>query len=101
MENLKQAALVLRALNHQTRWQMVMLLRENGSMNVTEIRIKLKIDDQAVVSNHLAALRTAGIVTSDREGKYMYYRVDSCRLEQIKKSSIELSGYGTTANMVV
>lgn len=46
-----------------------------GEMNVTELRAGFAIS-QPAISQHLAALRAAGLVTERRDGRYAYYRVD-------------------------
>lgn len=78
-ENLRNAVLVLRAINHDLRRQIIKLLEANERMTVTDIYIKLRIE-QSVASQHLAILRKAGIVRPHREGKYIYYALEKERL---------------------
>jgi len=80
--NVKKAALVLRALNHKLRQQMLRLLEEQQKMTVTDIYVQLRLE-QSVASQHLAILRRAGIVKTERDGKYIYYRVNEERMAQI------------------
>jgi ArsR family transcriptional regulator, virulence genes transcriptional regulator len=80
--NVKKAALVLRALNHKLRQQMIKMLEENNKMTVTDLYIQLRLE-QSVASQHLAILRRAGIVKTERDGKYIYYRVNEDRVSQI------------------
>ncbi len=54
--NLKKAAMILRALNHKLRQQIVKLIDENKRLTVTEIYVKLRLE-QSVASQHLAILR--------------------------------------------
>lgn len=79
---LKKAALILRAINHKLRQQMMKLLHQHGKMTVTEIYVKLRLE-QSVASQHLAILRKAGYVTTVRDGKFIYYSVNHDRLEQV------------------
>ena len=44
-------------------------------MSVSELTAGLSIS-QPAVSQHLAALRGAGLVTERREGRFAYYRAD-------------------------
>ena len=81
---LRKAVLVLRAVNHKLRQRIIDLLEENKSMTVTDIYIKLRLE-QSVASQHLAILRRAGVVNTDRQGKYIYYSLNKDRLEQISK----------------
>ena len=80
--NLKKAAMILRALNHKLRQQIVKLIDENKKLTVTEIYIKLRLE-QSVASQHLAILRRAGIVKTTRDGKFIHYSVNSTRVEGI------------------
>ena len=80
--NLKKAAMILRALNHKLRQQIVKLIDENKRLTVTEIYIKLRLE-QSVASQHLAILRRAGVVKTTRDGKFIYYSVNASRIEGI------------------
>jgi ArsR family transcriptional regulator, virulence genes transcriptional regulator len=82
--NLKKASLVLRSLNHKLRQQIIRFIHENEKMTVTEIYVKLRIE-QSVASQHLAILRRAGIVNTEREGKYIYYSINTNRLGEVSK----------------
>jgi DNA-binding transcriptional ArsR family regulator len=79
---LRQAVLVLRAVNHKLRQRIIDLLEENESMTVTDIYIKLRIE-QSVASQHLAILRKAEIVRTRRDGKYIHYFLNRPRLVEI------------------
>lgn len=88
---LRKAVLVLRAVNHKLRQRMIELLEENGKMPVTDIYVQLRLE-QSVASQHLAILRRAGVVKTDRQGKYIYYYIDHDRLSQIGGLVEELAG---------
>ncbi len=79
---LKKAALILRAINHKLRQQIMKLIHQNGKMTVTEIYVKLRLE-QSVASQHLAILRKAGYVNTVRDGKFIYYSVNYDRLDQV------------------
>lgn len=87
---LRKAALVLRAVNHKLRQKMLNLLEEHKSMTVTEIYVKLRLE-QSVASQHLAILRNAGVVTTDRNGKFIFYSLNQKRLGQISSLVEELA----------
>ena len=42
--NVKKAAMILRAVNHKLRQQILKLIDEHGRMTVTEIYVKLRLD---------------------------------------------------------
>ena len=86
---LKKAALILRAINHKLRQQIMKLLHQNEKMTVTEIYVKLRLE-QSVASQHLAILRKAGFVTTIRDGKFIYYSVSNDRLSQVHQFAQQL-----------
>jgi len=89
--NVKKAALVLRAINHKLRQQMLKLIDEHGKMTVTELYVKLRLE-QSVASQHLAILRKAGFVKTTRDGKFIYYSVNTSRIDELNKFVEELLG---------
>ena len=80
--NLKKAALVLRALNHKLRQQILTLVETEKKNTVTEIYVRMRLE-QSVASQHLAILRRAGIVSTQRDGKFIYYTVNYKRIDEI------------------
>jgi DNA-binding transcriptional ArsR family regulator len=82
--NLKKAAMILRALNHKLRQQIIRILDESKKLTVTELYVQLRLE-QSVASQHLAILRRAGIVKTEREGKYIYYTINHQRVGDIMK----------------
>lgn len=86
---LKKAALILRAVNHKLRQQILKLLHQNERMTVTEIYVKLRLE-QSVASQHLAILRKAGFVNTLRDGKFIFYSVNHDRLNQVHSFVHEL-----------
>lgn len=80
--NIKKAALVLRAINHKLRQQILKQIDEHGKLTVTELYVKLRLE-QSVASQHLAILRKAGFVKTERNGKFIYYSVNTNRLKEV------------------
>jgi len=78
----KSAAMTLRAINHKLRQQIVKLLEENKRMNVTDIYVKLRLE-QSVASQHLAILRRADIVVTERDGKFIHYALNHARIAAV------------------
>ena len=84
INNVKKAALVLRALNHKLRQQILGLINVEKKITVTEIYVRLRLE-QSVASQHLAILRKVGIVITQRDGKFIYYTVNHKRIDEINK----------------
>ena len=89
---LRRAVLTLRAINHHLRQEMIKLLEEEGRMTVTEIYVKLRLE-QSVASQHLAILRRSGILNTERDGKFIYHSISKNRLKDISIFIEDLINY--------
>ena len=89
--NVKKAAMVLRALNHKLRQQVIKTIHEAKKITVTQLYVQLRLE-QSVASQHLAILRKAGIVSTQRDGKFIYYAVNFKRIEEIDTFVKQLVG---------
>ena len=67
-------AAVFAALADPTRRDLLERLAAGGAATATELAAGLPVSRQAV-AKHLAALRAAGLVAPDREGREVRYRV--------------------------
>jgi DNA-binding transcriptional ArsR family regulator len=85
--NMKKAIVKLKALHHKLRIQILKLLDDNGKMTVTEIFVKLRIE-QSVASQQLAILRSAGVVNADRQGKFIFYSINAEQIEYLNNAAI-------------
>ncbi len=70
-ETIQRGAEVFKALGHPSRLAMVAAL-ERGERCVCDLH-ELVGGDLSTVSNHLAVLRNAGLVNSERRGTQVYY----------------------------
>lgn len=86
---LKKAALIFRAINHKLRQQIIKFINQHGKITVTQIYVKLRLE-QSVASQHLAILRRAGFVTTERDGKFIYYSINHDRLAEVHKVALDL-----------
>ena len=78
---LELRAAALKALGQPTRLRILELLR-NGERCVCEIFPAIE-EEQSNVSRHLAVLKSAGLVTSRKEGLNVHYRVKDLRLFEL------------------
>ncbi len=83
-DSVKKASMILRAVNHKIRRRIIELLEEYKKMTVTEIFIKLRIE-QSAASQHLAILRNEGIVFTERDGKYIHYSLNFERIDEVMR----------------
>jgi DNA-binding transcriptional ArsR family regulator len=65
---------IFRALADPTRRAVYERLAR-GEMSVSELKAGFAVS-QPAISQHLAALRGAGLVRERREGRHSYYRID-------------------------
>lgn len=93
----KSAAMTLRAINHKLRQQIIRLLNENNTMKVTEIYVKLRLE-QSVASQHLAILRRANVVNTIRDGKFIHYSLNHNKIASVAKFVNDMIGANTQNN---
>ncbi|MFI4975153.1 MAG: ArsR/SmtB family transcription factor [Caulobacterales bacterium] len=74
-------ATVFRALADPTRRAVFERLADR-EMTVSELKAGFEVS-QPAISQHLAALRGAGLVRERREGRFAYYRVDPAGLSPL------------------
>ena len=74
VEEAEECATYLKALGDSNRLQIMKALR-SSPLTVTDICLLLETE-MANVSHHLRVLFHAGLVTTQREGKYVYYQIN-------------------------
>src|SRR3989344_5075423 len=67
-----------KVFSNPTRLEILNLLR-NKEMSVTELIEKTKFS-QANISQHLSIIKSKGIVTSNRRGKHIYYKLTNPKI---------------------
>jgi len=70
-ETMQRGAEVFKALGHPTRLAMIVAL-DQGERCVCDLH-ELVEGDLSTISNHLAVLRHAGLVKSERRGTQVFY----------------------------
>lgn len=83
----------LKALAHPVRWRILTALKQ-GERNVGEIEAATGIG-QPGLSQQLGVLRKAGVVTTRKEAKLVFYAIAS---EQIEGTLARIAGLGGDAN---
>jgi DNA-binding transcriptional ArsR family regulator len=79
---IKNAALLLRAIDHPLRQKILEFAHLYTRVSVTEVHTKFRIE-QSVASDHLAILRNAKLVITVREGRFIYYSVNYPQLDKL------------------
>jgi ArsR family transcriptional regulator len=88
-------AIRLKALADPARLRLMSLIasHDGGEACVCDVSVGLDLS-QPTISHHLKVLRTAGLLTAERRGSWVYYRVVSGALQQL---SLVLGGDLATA----
>ncbi len=91
--SLDKSSDVLRALAHPLRIRLINYIEMRGSAAVQSIYQDLDIE-QSLTSQHLRILRRAGLVATEREGKFVVYRVVEERLGRVTQAVRHFLGTG-------
>ena len=78
---------VFKALNDPTRRQILELLQEKD-LTAGEIADQFKISFPSI-SHHLDLLKQAKLVTSEKDGQYVYYSLNTTVVDEIMKWLIQ------------
>lgn len=90
MRGYRHTARLLKALAHPVRLAILQILREDGDCCVCHLEHALD-RRQAYISQHLARLRKADLVTDRREGLNVYYALSNPAIEDVLDAVIGLS----------
>ena len=82
LEALTMAAECLKALAHPHRLQIVQLLLSGQQLSVNEIAEHCELN-QPTTSDHLRLMQRCGFLSSQREGRTVFYQVSEPHLEDI------------------
>jgi len=66
---------LMRAVAHPLRLMILEFIDNHGVINVNKIYNTLKIE-QSITSQHLRILKMAGVVQSERDGKFIHYSIN-------------------------
>ncbi|MEO9601339.1 metalloregulator ArsR/SmtB family transcription factor [Parasphingorhabdus sp.] len=76
---------LLKSLSNGRRLMLLCKLVEKGEMTVGEAATEIGVS-QSVISQHLARLRTEGLVTFRRDRQTLWYRIADDRVEALMTS---------------
>lgn len=85
----KKASIIIHAVHHKLRQEIIKVVENNPNIIVTEIYKKLRVE-QSTCSQHLAVLRRVGILKTIKQGKNVMYSVNYKRIEDINHCVNEL-----------
>lgn len=88
--NIEQVASFLQVIGQPTRLQILLAIGE-GETCVCHLEAMLGLR-QATLSQHLMALREAGLVSDRRAGRYIHYRLCDPALLDLVRQAAQLQG---------
>ena len=87
---IKMASFITKSVNNPFRQKIISILLSNNKLAVNELCEKLSTE-QSVMSQHLAILRKAGLVTTERQGKSVLYSVNQEKLTAVMDCLLHLT----------
>lgn len=79
---IEKVAGMLKAIAHPTRLSVLELLDRGGAMCVNELMAKTDCE-QSLLSHHLANMRAAGLLKTERKGQSIYYSIKEQRITEV------------------
>jgi len=79
----------MRALAHPLRLKILEFIDKQGAINVNKIYNTLRLE-QSITSQHLRILRLAGVVDTEKEGKFVTYSIN---YDIVKKASKAVNNF--------
>ena len=80
-----------KALSDKTRREILTLLKEEGRLSAGDIAGHFNMT-QATVSHHLSILTSAGLIIDEKQGKYIYYEINTTVMQDMLAWFMSLIG---------
>lgn len=84
---------LMRALAHPLRLKILEFIDKNEESHVNTIYNTLKLE-QSITSQHLRILRMAGVVSAEKEGKFITYSIN---YDVVKRASIAVKNFAVAS----
>ena len=88
--NILQVSELLQVISPQTRLEIILAIGM-GEACVCHLERVLK-QRQAYISQHLMALREAGVIAARREGRYIFYRLERPAVLALVQQAMRIAG---------
>ena len=95
-EKLRYSSELMRALAHPLRMKILEYIDRSGKTQVNKIYNSLGIE-QSITSQHLKILRLSGVVSANKEGKFIHYTINYEIVDKAVKAVNNFLGKTTTA----
>lgn len=81
---MKQLAAIFKALGDETRLEIVKMLM-GKELCVCDILAAFDNKSQPAISHHLKILKYAGVVQDNREGKWIFYKLNHSSIHEVQE----------------
>ncbi|MEV6341719.1 metalloregulator ArsR/SmtB family transcription factor [Nocardia vinacea] len=83
-ESATELAVVFKALSDPVRLRLLSLIASHAGQEACVCDVSAGFEvSQPTISHHLKVLREAGLLSSERRGSWVYYRVEHAALQQL------------------
>ncbi|GEO09412.1 autorepressor SdpR family transcription factor [Segetibacter aerophilus] len=86
--------ILFKALNDRTRREILEMLKE-GDLTAGDIADKFNISKPSI-SHHLDLLRQANLVTSSKQGQFIYYSINTTVIDEILTWLLQFNNHSKT-----
>lgn len=87
-KELEEISEILKALAHPVRLCIARGLLEKGECNVTHMQTRLDMP-QSTVSQHVQKLKSAGVITGERSGLEINYKIKDDKVKKLVSAIIQ------------
>ena len=87
---------LMRAIAHPLRLKILEFIDQNTKIKVNSIYGHLHIE-QSLTSQHLKILKSAGVVSAEKDGKYMFYSINYPIIDKVNKA---MTNFLTTEKLI-
>jgi len=81
-DELEQVAHVLKAIAHPARLAIVDLLAQHPKLHCTQLMEAIGVE-QTLLSHHLSTMHDRGLLSREKDGKYILYSLADARMSRI------------------
>ncbi|WP_139958025.1 ArsR/SmtB family transcription factor [Flavicella sediminum] len=84
LKKITKVAQLLKVVSHPVRLQIIEALGQQEALTVSEIKKAIGITvEQSMLSHHLIKMKDSGVLTSEKKGKYNYYRLSDRQILKV------------------
>jgi len=84
VDTVRQMAEILKTIGHPLRLKVLEALEQEERLNVSQIQERIPINaEQSLLSHHLIKMKDRGVLTSEKKGMHVFYRLEDRHILKI------------------